>query len=615
MQSLAQQPDLRPRNILRPVYKGFLICPRYGRVFAIPSLLHQEHGLIDDAILYHPAVLSAPSCEELEPLIDAYNDLEFNCEPLGTHAGYQLLRFQSFVYAVPENCEQVNLYRTDEQEQHGILRARSLEEVKAKIEELKQTTPVEFAGWLTIFQWAGNCGGHPQFCHIQDPPDGYRFTRSAPKRKKGYTRLERFFGTIATGLGNVARACWIGCLRPLVRLFQGGPRVGLRNRIKVYAAMTRLFFQLRAGGAGIIPILRFLQSRHFQSQMLMMRSQGMTFLPSMPFTYGQKPWLIEIEDPTTLFFPFVQNGHTTRTRIRESPYFPIIKTMLEAEHCKGIVTHMKATAEMLPRLFESEIVREKITYAPLGVKLPLRYQRHEVQADSETINLLFINSWCQAPGNFYLRGGLDILEAFSTLHERYPQLRLTVRTNFPHLDRYYHGLMERSWVRVIQRFMTAEEMAELHTESHIFLLPAARIHILSLLQAMSYGLAVVTSDGWGINEYITHEQNGLVVSGRYGTSSWSDDEAAQLREDYHTTYTADPVVVQGIVDAVSRLVEDRLLRARLGRNARADVENKFHLQQWNAALKLALDRAAGIVSNGQRDKVIRAESPVLVTHS
>ena len=38
----------------------------------------------------------------------------------------------------------------------------------------------------------------------------------------------------------------------------------------------------------------------------------------------------------------------------------------------------------------------------------------------------------------------------------------------------------------------------------IYLLPSARIHVVSILQAMSYGLAVVASDGWGIEEYIEH---------------------------------------------------------------------------------------------------------------
>ncbi|HXD87386.1 MAG TPA: glycosyltransferase, partial [Urbifossiella sp.] len=149
----------------------------------------------------------------------------------------------------------------------------------------------------------------------------------------------------------------------------------------------------------------------------------------------------------------------------------------------------------------------------------------------------------------------------------------------------------QGWVRVIDRFMTAEEMAALHADSHIYLLPAARVHIVSLLQAMSYGLAIVASDGWGIEEYLDHERNGLVVTGRYGKASWADAEEGLLREDYEPMFTSDPDVVEGIVEAVSRLVEDALLRRELGRAARRDIETKFTGSRWNEGLREALSRA------------------------
>jgi glycosyltransferase involved in cell wall biosynthesis len=309
----------------------------------------------------------------------------------------------------------------------------------------------------------------------------------------------------------------------------------------------------------------------------------------MPYTYGQNPWIIEIEDPTTLFYPHIQNGGTLDLDFTASPYFPIVKTLLESDRCKGILTHMQSTARMVPTLFGSDKIRAKVFYAPLGVELPRRWQRHAAQDDSEPINLLYINSWCQT--NFYVRGGLDILEAFAILRERYPQLRLTMRANLPGLDDHYNKLIERGWVRVISRFLPAKEMDELMAESHVFLLPAARVHVVSLLQAMSYGLAVVTSDGWGIDEYVTHERNGLIVKGRYGKVSWADEQAGVLREDYEQMLVPDPEVVDGLVEAVSRLVEDRQLRQDLGRTARQDVQTTFSLERWNQGLKEVLDKA------------------------
>jgi glycosyltransferase involved in cell wall biosynthesis len=251
---------------------------------------------------------------------------------------------------------------------------------------------------------------------------------------------------------------------------------------------------------------------------------------------------------------------------------------------------MRSTAELVPALFRSEAIRKKVVYAPLGVRLPDRWQRHDPRPADAPIELLFINSWCQVPENFYVRGGLDVLEAFAILRERYPQVRLTMRTALPTLSEHYHRILEGG-VRVINRYLSDDEMAELHATSHVFLLPAARVHIVSLLQAMSYGLAVVGSDGWGMEEYLEDGRNGLVVRGRYGKASWADPEAGMLRENYDVMCLPDPDVVAGIVAAVSRLVEDEALRRRLGRTARENVREEYNLESWNRGLKSALDRA------------------------
>jgi len=385
---------------------------------------------------------------------------------------------------------------------------------------------------------------------------------------------------------------FVGLFRSVMGVFRGAPHVPLRDRLRLFAALARFTLSQLFHGARPVALARFVHTRHFLSQLLLAPNRGLVFLTSMPYTFGQNPWVIEIEDPTTLFYPLIQNGQTADLRIEDSPYLPIVRRLLESDRCKGIVTHIRSTARLVPTLFGSETIRRKVFYAPLGVKLPARWQRHQAKNPDE-IHLLFINSWCQVPENFFVRGGLDILEAFAVLRERYPQLRLTLRTALPALDPYYHRILEAGGVRLIQRFLSAEEMAALHADSHIFLLPAARIHIVSLLQAMSYGLAVVGSDGWGMEEYLCHEQNGLVVKGRYGKVSWADESAGLLREDYEPMYTPDPDVVRGLVEAVSRLVEEPDLRARLGRAARADVESKYTLAQWNEGLKAVFDRAGG----------------------
>jgi glycosyltransferase involved in cell wall biosynthesis len=584
------QLGMRPKVPFPHEYKGFRLIRSQGRVLGIPAFLDAEEVLGLGRLHSHPAVLSASCRQDLEALIDGFDAAARRPQFAGTCEGYDLYRHAGSVYAVPQGAGNVDLDVDQERRRAGVLEGATCEEARERVRRLRDTVPVEFAGWLPIYAYSGNCGQHPQFTHTAEPPPGYRFTYSAPPERPcrpfAETAVGRLLGRV-TGAVRGLRAA----MRPFFSVFRPGAGGGPRARLRVLGALLRLFFALRRSGARLGPILRFLQSRHFQSQILLGDYPGLVFLTSMPFTYGQNPWVIEIEDPTTLFYPLIQNGHTGPLAIRESPYFPIVKTLLESDQCKGILTHMKSTAALVPTLFGSEAIRNKVSYTPLGVKLPERWQAHDGQDPGEPINVLFVNSWCQVPENFYLRGGLDVLEAFATLHERYPQLRLTLRTHLPALDGYYHRIIEAGWVRVVNRFLPPEEMDALLAESHVYLLPAARVHIVSLLQAMSYGLAVVTSDGWGIEEYVGHERNGLIVRGRYGKASWADEQAGMLREDYEAMWTSDPEVVAGVVEAVSRLVEDPGLRRRLGRAARQDVEANYTLGQWNRGLKAALDRA------------------------
>jgi glycosyltransferase involved in cell wall biosynthesis len=464
-----------------------------------------------------------------------------------------------------------------------VVWGETAEEVIERIRDARTAFPVEFAGWLPVFTRFGNCGSHPQFAHTHLPPPGYRFTDSRPRDDDAVRRRRRGISV------RVARAIYAVGLS-IAMFVRTCRECGLGRTLATLAQCLRLFIRLAFRSGRVLPAAKFVHNRNFQSQAMVPADAELLFLTSVPFTYGQKPWVIEVEDSTSLLFPYVVNGRTSEGDVRGLPYFAMVRELLESDACRGIITHMRSTAESLPVLFASETIARKVTYAPLGVRLPKRYQTHD---DDDTVNLLFTNSWHQNSDGFFLRGGLDVLEAFWILHARYPQVRLTIRSALPHIDERYHRIIQQCWVRVIDKFVPAQRMEELQRESHIYLLPAARIHIVSVLQAMAYGQAVVVSDGWGMDEYVVNEQTGLVVEGRLGKVSWVDRDSGLLREDYRPMYSPDPAVVEGLVAAVSRLIEERSLRQQLGAAARREVETKYSAERWNAALAAAFDRARG----------------------
>jgi glycosyltransferase involved in cell wall biosynthesis len=427
---------------------------------------------------------------------------------------------------------------------------------------------VEYVGWLPIFRAFGDCGRHPQFEHIRTPPDGIRFSVSRPRSI-------------------------LACVKRT-----------LSRMPSAVGAELRLMRRCYSFGARIPAILVFLMTRGFLSQLLVPKGR-LLYLPSVPYTYGQQPWIIEIEDPTTLFYPFLLNGHTAAADPVHSPFFRVIKCLLESDNCRGIITHVKSTADNLSKLFSSETLAAKVTYVPMGVNLPPLLKR---KADRLTFNLLFTASWHQDPRSFIFRGGLDVIEAFAVLTEKYPNLRLTLRTALPSsLSTVHKGFVRAGHVTVMDKFLPQEEWSNVWRSTDAYLLPAARIHVLSILEAMSHGLPVIVSDGWGIEEYVTHTVNGLVVKGRYSRASWVDYETGALKEDYSQLLQPDPSVVKGIIDAVSALIEDPALCNRLGEAARQTVEKHHTIETWNQGLGTVLRKA--IVR--RCDAGTRCESPNL----
>lgn len=475
-------------------------------------------------------------------------------EPLDIYEGYNVVKYRGRIYAFPANVGRLDLSDPEQRQRPEVLVGRTRQEVESLVKENLGRVTIEYVGWLPMFAEFGNCGQHPQFEHLNHPPPGYRFNSSI--RGKRFPSLDLF------------------------------PRVALliRSILKLGIASLR-------NGARLAEVYRFLLTRGFTSQLLIPKNVSLLFFPSVPFTYGQHPWVIEIEDTTSLFFPFLHNGRTDMLEPSEFPYLPVVKALIESGNCRGIITHVKSTADSLPVLFDNPKLREKITYSQLGIR-SAPTERPTQKTDGEHLNLLFSNSWHQEPQSFYLRGGLDLLEAFAVLKKKYANIHLTLRTRLPEsLEPRYLEIIRSCKIQIIDFFLPKKDWQRLFSESHIYVLPAARIHAVSVLEAMANGLVLIVSDGWGMEEYVRDGWNGIVVKGRYETCSWMDNKTGILRENYRPMFAIDSRMVEGLVKAISSLIDNPGLRSTLGERARRDVETRFTVENWNKGLQEALKKA------------------------
>lgn len=151
------------------------------------------------------------------------------------------------------------------------------------------------------------------------------------------------------------------------------------------------------------------------------------------------------------------------------------------------------------------------------------------------------------------KGVYDLIRAFARVAERLPQVQLVCGGAGALGD--IRGLAARlqvgDRVECTGWLESGRKSAEL-AGATIFALPSyAEGMPMALLEAMGWGLPVVTTPVGGIPQVITHEVNGLLVA---------------------------PGDIDALAAAIERLMRDPMLRQRLGTAARATVEARFSLE-------------------------------------
>jgi hypothetical protein len=411
---------------------------------------------------------------------------------------------------------------------------------------------IEFAGHLPVFEELSNVGTHPLMNVFDHPPDGYRFVQTPVTQPSD---------------AMVARAK--DALRAL-----GHALTGIHDCVTPAA------------------INRFLESRHMVSQLLLPEDCGLALYPTFPMTFGQVPWMLEIEEATPLFHPYLGNGRTDDVDLENLPGYWMVRHLIRSDSCRAVLTHMRCTAETLPVLFRDESLAEKIFYSQLAMA-PSDIPEKIPERDPDTVTFLFTNSWHQMDAGFFIRGGNDVLAAFFILLERHPNIRLILRTQLPArlgADVIQH-IRAHPAITVYDEPVGPEQMDAIMAQADVHLIVSAHAHVMTALRAMAFGQALVVSDGWAIEEYAQEGENAVVVPGRAGKCWRYDADLGFFREKWLPLSQIDPAYVGRLVGVIEALVADRGTIAALGQGGRKAIEERYTLDAWNAGLKCALDAA------------------------
>ena len=176
----------------------------------------------------------------------------------------------------------------------------------------------------------------------------------------------------------------------------------------------------------------------------------------------------------------------------------------------------------------------RLALIPHGVD-PRFFRQREYGSDSP-LRLLYVGTWLEQRGTRYLT------EAFATLAQKLPNIRMTVVGCLGPAEPVQNSFAAavRQQVQVIP-FVPAAQMPETYLEHDIFVFPSFFEGLpLVLLEAMATGMPVVTTETCGMMDVVKNEWNGVLIH---------------------------PGDANAIVEAVMQLSQSRDLRIRLGQAA------------------------------------------------
>lgn len=303
---------------------------------------------------------------------------------------------------------------------------------------------------------------------------------------------------------------------------------------------------------------------------------------SQHLVFRKEPWVVDLEHVGAL---------AAYGRLEFFKSF--LEKILSSPYCRKIIPWSEAGKQSLFLNLNCKKFEKKIE----TVRLAVHPKKFTKKYDTEKIKLLFVGTvnTYNIETSFDMRGGKEVLAAFERLSYEYPNLELTMRSIVsPVLRKKYRHLSKK--IRIIDYLLPWKELENEFMSADIFLFPGHTTPGMTLLDAMSYELPVITTNVWGNSELIENGKNGLLIekSKRVPYYMHSPQGVVYYTSNYlKAIKEIDSDIVNELTKKLRVIVEDPHLRRKLGQNARKEIEiGKFSIKKRNKALKRIFDEAA-----------------------
>jgi glycosyltransferase involved in cell wall biosynthesis len=263
-----------------------------------------------------------------------------------------------------------------------------------------------------------------------------------------------------------------------------------------------------------------------------------------------KPWIADFE-ASWQFYVGKENKKTKEK---------ILQILLK-ENCKKLLAWTEETRREILKDFPEIEDKLEVVYPAIPEKKFKKEKKKE-------INLIFSGRY------FFWKGGLHALEAIDQLTKKYENVYGIINSEVPEeIRKRYSANRKISFYGLLPQ----DKLFELYKKSDIMIYPGYSDSFgFGFLEAMSFGIPVVTIDGFAREELITQGKTGFVISRPMLTSQ----EMERLIRSDSTG------IIKEIIEAGSEIITNNKLRDRMSNNCLKTIkEGKFSINKRNKIIK------------------------------
>ena len=187
----------------------------------------------------------------------------------------------------------------------------------------------------------------------------------------------------------------------------------------------------------------------------------------------------------------------------------IVSFIIRRKNCKKIIFLSEAAQKSF---FSSaryskkslKIFKKKTTFCYPLLEPP---KETSIKKAEKVIKFLFV-------GIFYMKGGIELVNAFKKVKCAYPNIKLTIVSSLAVIKKeHINQINSIPEINLLDAKFSKEEMNELYDTHHIFIMPTYRDGFgLSWVEALSHAMPIIGMKQFATEEFCINDYNGFMFS-------------------------------------------------------------------------------------------------------